>query len=77
MPSPRPGRDLDPQIARRQVLQDLLDQAEALLDLANAQPHPGVDVTLGQDRDFELQLVVGRIAGGAAGIERAPAARPT
>ena len=56
--------------------QKLIDKIEALLDLANADPDPGVDVALAQDGDGELELVVRRIAGQPAGIEGATRGAP-
>jgi hypothetical protein len=45
-----------------QAREDLLDQAEARLDLADADPTARIDVALGEHRHVELQRVVGRIA---------------
>jgi hypothetical protein len=60
---------LRPQGALRQPVQYLVDQRETLLDLAHANPDPGVDVALVQHRDLELQAVIGRIGQGPARIE--------
>ncbi len=73
MPSrPRPARQ------RRagsrpggQPLEDLLDQRQALLDLADADPHPRVDVAVARAPAPRSELVVGRIARGPARIEGA------
>ena len=58
--------------------ENLLDQSQALLDLADADPDAGVDVAFGQHRDVEVELVVGRIARRrAARRRRGREARPT
>src|ERR1700674_3016598 len=54
-----------------QPVDDLLDDREALLDLANADPDARIDVALFSHRDLELELAVGRVSGCAASIERA------
>src|SRR5437899_5168292 len=68
--------DRSPDRPRRQVLQDLIDQSEALLDLANAHPDASVDVTRLEHGNFEIEPIVGRIAGGLAGVESAAAGPP-
>ena len=59
------------QLAGRQALENLLDQRQALLDLADANPDPRIDVAGVQHRHLEGELVVGRIAGHAARVEGA------
>src|SRR6185369_15422265 len=51
------------------AFQYLFDQAEALLDFANAHPDARVDIALRKHRHIELQRAVRRIAGRAAHIE--------
>src|SRR5437763_10550989 len=68
--------DRRPDRPRRQVLQDLIDQSEALLHLANAHPNASVDVTRLEHRNFEIEPIVGRIAECLAGIESAAAGTP-
>src|SRR5262249_37607441 len=48
-----------------QLAQDLLDQAEALLHLADADPEARIHVARLNDRDLELQSLVRRVAGRA------------
>src|SRR5215831_17923877 len=67
------GIDLDVDRSGGKTAGDLLDQAQALLDLADADPHPGVDVAAVEHGYLELQLVVGRIARFLARVERATA----
>src|ERR1700756_5632162 len=57
--------------ALRQQLKELPDQLQALLDLADTNPHSGIDVTVVAHRRLELEHVVGRIANGLARIEGA------
>src|SRR5882672_11555726 len=52
-----------------QARQNLLDQSEALLDLANAHPDARVDVALVEHRHVEPQRIVRRITGRAARID--------
>src|SRR5262245_40516068 len=59
------GRDR----AVRQTLQDLFDELETLLDLADAHPDPSIDVAFVEDGYLEIELVVGRITGTLARIE--------
>ena len=47
--------------AVRQALHDLLDQPEALLDLADADPHARIDVAVVAHRHLEIELIVRRI----------------
>ena len=54
-----------------QALQDLLDQPETLLDLADADPDPRVDIAVVAHRHLEIELVVGRVADRFARIEGA------
>ena len=57
--------------AFRQAFEDLIDQPEALLDLADADPHPRVDVAVVAHRRLEVELVIGRVADRLARIEGA------
>src|SRR5581483_1294173 len=57
----------------RQGDKNLIDQSEALLDLADAHPDPGVDVARAGHRDGEIEPVVRRVAGPPAGVDRAAA----
>ena len=66
----RPCR-LDADGSGGKPVQDLLDQEEGLLDLVDAQPHAGIDVTLLAHRHLEAQVGVGGIARLLAGIEGA------
>jgi len=61
----------------RQAGEDLLDQIDALLDLADADPHPRIDVAGLEHRHFETQLIVGRIGERAASVEGAAAGAAT
>src|SRR5438105_262641 len=54
--------------APRQHAEDLLDQDEALLDLADADPDARIDVAGGQHRHIEAQRRIGRVAGRLACI---------
>ena len=45
-----------------QVANDLLDQRQALLDFADAHPHPRVDIAFGEDRNRKVEAVVRRAA---------------
>src|SRR6476619_587073 len=54
-----------------QAVEDLLHQRKALLDLANANPHPRIDIAFLAERDLEIELAIGRIGQRAAGIEGA------
>src|SRR5262245_25927310 len=60
----------------RQTLQDLFDQLEALLDLADADPDPSVDVAGLEHRHLKIELIVGRVAWAFARIEGAVAGTP-
>src|SRR5512132_4685271 len=51
-------RHRGPDRALRQPLEDLLEEREALLDLADPDPDPGIDVAVRQDGHVELELVV-------------------
>ena len=55
----------------RQAFEDLIDQPEALLDLADADPDPRIDVAVVAHRRLEFELVIGRVANGLARIEGA------
>src|SRR5437667_4327482 len=61
--------DGDPDRAIRQALQNLLDEREALLDLADTDPHARIDVAGRKHRHLEVEPVVGRVAEGLARIE--------
>ena len=54
-----------------QPLENLIDQLQALLDLADADPHPRIDVAVVAHRHLELKLVIGRIGHCLARIEGA------
>ena len=58
-------------LARRQAFENLLDHAEALLDLADADPDPRIDVAVLAHRHLEAQAVIGRIGERAPRIEAA------
>src|SRR5580704_1100813 len=55
--------------AGRQLLRDLIDQGKALLDLTDADPDAGVDVTLLEHGDLESEPVIRSIAWALSGIE--------
>src|SRR5262245_8867095 len=61
--------DLGADRAARQGLQHLIDQREALLDLADAYPDPRVDVAGIEHGNFKRKCVVGGIAGQLARVE--------
>src|SRR4029077_8457652 len=65
------GRQLGPDWSLGKRVQNLLDQSEALLDLANAHPNARVDVALVENRHVERQPVVRRIARRSAHIDGA------
>ena len=58
-------------IALRQAGEDLLDQRQALLDFADADPDAGIDVAVLQNRNLEPQPVVRRVRPIAPRIESA------
>src|SRR6266481_1363189 len=62
--------------AVRQLRENLLDQGEALLDFADADPDARVDVAGIEYGNVEAQGGIGRIARIAAGIEGAPGCPP-
>src|SRR5260370_29351291 len=66
-----PSRGTNPQRCLRQPGQDLLDQGDALLDLADPDPDAGIDVAGVEHRNVELESVVGRIGDRPARIEGA------
>ena len=68
-PSPPPDGGVGEEAAGGHGGQNLVDQAEALLHLTNAQPDARVDVALGQRRNVEFQPIVRRIGQIAAGVE--------
>ena len=45
-----------------QALQNLFDEPQALLDLANAYPNPGIDIAGLEHRHLEIELIVWRVA---------------
>src|SRR5450755_3262273 len=57
---------------RRKLAQDLIDQRQALLDFADADPDAGIDIALFPHRNLEPQRIVGRVARYAPRIEAAP-----
>ena len=56
----------------RQALDKLLDEPQALLDFADADPDPRIDVAGLHHRHLEVERVVGRVPRRATRIERAP-----
>ena len=56
-----------------QRVEDLLNQPEALLDLADAHPDAGIDIAGFQDRNVEVELTVRPISGRLARIKGASA----
>src|SRR5262245_39152454 len=69
--SPATGFDACPELATWQPLENLIDQQMALLDLADADPYPRIDVTRLEHRHFERQLGIGRVVQVAARVEGA------
>src|SRR5579885_1739826 len=63
------NRQLAARRTRRQARQNLLDEVEALLRLADADPDARVDVAVAALRHDEAQMVVGRVNQVAAGVE--------
>ena len=59
-----------------QPVDDGIDQAEALLDLADAHPDPRVDIPGGEHRHLESELIVRCIARLLACVEGTPAGAP-
>ena len=57
----------------RQIVDDLLDEIEALLDLTDANPHAGVDVTVVTHRRHEIEINAGRKGERFAGEKSVPA----
>src|SRR5438876_3016896 len=57
----------------RQSVKNLLDQSEALLDLADTQPDARVDIAGCQNGNGKVELVVGCIAGSFSRVEVAAA----
>src|SRR5260221_333290 len=64
-------RDGNVDRAGRQLAEDLLDERQALLHFLDANPHPGIHVAGLDDRHFEFQPVVRRIAWRAPRVETA------
>ncbi len=58
------------------MLQDLINQPEALLHLANTHPYPSVDITRLEHGNVEIETMIGRIADCLAGVESAAAGTP-
>ena len=54
---------------RRQAIEDLLNQRDALLDFANADPNSRVDVAVVPDGNLEAEFVIGRIGEIAPRVE--------
>src|SRR4051794_23199174 len=73
--SPR-QTELHPDRTVGQSVQDLLDQSEALLDLADTDPDAGVDVAALEDGNVEGQLVVRPVSRDPARVEGAAAGTP-
>src|SRR5512132_1702789 len=59
------------QLALGKTFENLIDQLQALLDLADADPHPRIDVAVVAHRRLELKLVIGGISHRLARIESA------
>ena len=72
------GRRLEPDRAFRQPLENLIEQVEALLDLANADPDARIDVAVLAHRELESRVRhrAHRRRPGARRTSR-PDARPT
>src|SRR6185295_10447087 len=66
-PRRRPKRDLHR--PSRQAREDLLDEAEAFFDFADADPDTRIDVSGLYDRYVELQVTVGRVPGVSPRVE--------
>ena len=58
-------------LACGQPLDDLIDEAQALLDLVNAQPDAGIHITVLAQRHLKGELVIGRIGKRLARVEGA------
>ena len=70
MPSPGPlGVDRDAHCAVGQIVQHLLDQRQALVDLLDTDQGTRVDVAVVQHRHLEVQPIIGRIADRPARVE--------
>ena len=65
------------QLALGQPFENLIDQLQTLLDLADADPHPCIDVAVVAHRRIELKLVIGRIGHALRASKARPEARPT
>src|SRR5690606_37611420 len=65
------GAGVDANRPAGQAVENLLDQREALLDLADADPDAGIHVALRADRHLEAQRVVRRIGEHLPRIESA------
>src|SRR6185295_11352354 len=70
------GDDVSRDRPVRQVPHNLFDELEALLDLADAHPHPGVDVAGIEHRHLEFELIIWLIPRRLACIEGAAAGAP-
>src|SRR5271156_3140366 len=64
--------DFSARRAARQAGENLVEDFEALFDLADANPDPRVDIALREQWNLESQFVVGRIGEGAPRVEVAP-----
>jgi hypothetical protein len=75
-PLPSGGRDRRQDRAVGNAGEKLVDQPQALLDLAHADPDPGVDIGVLAHRHLESQRVVGRVGKCPAGVERTAGGAP-
>src|SRR3954465_12230672 len=73
---PRRQTELRPNRTVGQSVQELLDQSEALLDLADADPDAGVDVAALEDGNIEGELTVRPVSRDLARVEGAAAGTP-
>src|SRR5689334_11339434 len=67
---------LDASRSRRQSRNDLLDQPQALLDFADADPYPRIDVAVVAHRHLELERIIGGIASRLTHVEGAARGAP-
>src|SRR5271154_6468672 len=64
------ARHLNPNFPRRRAVEDLIDQPEALLDFADADPNSRIHITFGEGWSLKAELIVRRISEIAPGVER-------